>query len=239
MSTQQTRILLVDDHALVRDGLRRILDSVHGFHVVGEAVDGDAALKACGELGPDVVLMDLTMPGTDAVKVIELLTGGGGNGAPAVLALTMHESVAYALRALRAGARGYVLKGTNPDELVEAINSVLQDKLWVAPSLRDEVLAAAFRRTTTPKPRRSPTVTSPQTPTRPQTDDPGVAILTDREFEVFRRLAMGATNREIAGELLISTKTVDTHRANILDKLKLRNNAELTLYAVRNQLVPA
>jgi len=207
------RILVADDHKLVREGIRRILAEEADFLVIGEAADGKAVLDLVQGERPDVVLMDVAMPGLDGVETTRRLV----KETPpiGVVIVTMYADEHYAARLLRMGAMGYVVKDAAPSELVEAIRTVHGGRRFVSASLRD-ALALRFIE----GPEKGP-----------------LESLTDREFQVLRRLASGATNREIAQELSLSVKTVDAHRLNLLSKMGLRNNAELTKFAMEHGLV--
>lgn len=206
------RILIADDHQLVREGIRRILDEHDDFEIVGEASDGKQALQLVEEVQPDVILLDVAMPGLDGVETTRRLAKM--KPATRVLIVTMYADEHHAARLLRMGALGYVVKDAAPSELAEAIRTVYSDKRFVSQSLR-ETLALRF----VDSPEREP-----------------LDSLTNREFQVLRCLITGATHREIAEELSISVKTVDAHRLNLLAKLGLRNNAELTKFAIQHGL---
>lgn len=208
------QILIADDHRLVREGIRRILEEEQDFRVVAEASDGLEALEKARETNPDVILLDIMMPNLDGVETTRRLAKKRKPPARIVI-LTMYADEHYAARLLRMGASGYVVKDSAPTELVEAVRAVCRGERYISASLRD-ALAIRFIEGMDREPLDS---------------------LSDREFQVLRRLASGATNREIAQELSLSVKTVDAHRLNLLAKLKLRNNAELTKFAVQNGIV--
>lgn len=210
------KILIADDHQLVRVGIRRLLEDEKDFKVIGEAADGKDAVELVKKLNPDVILMDVAMPGMDGMEATKRLVKKRKDPAKIVI-LTMHSDEHYAARLLRMGASGYVVKDAAPAELAEAIRTVNDGKRFVSASLRE---ALALR----------------------VVDGLGeepMDLLTDREFQVLGRLASGATNREIAAELNVSVKTIDAHRLNLLAKLGLRNNAELTKFAMRHGIVQA
>jgi DNA-binding NarL/FixJ family response regulator len=208
------QILIVDDHQLVREGIRRILEEEQDFRVVAEASDGLEALEKAKQTNPDVILLDVMMPNLDGVETTRRLAKKRKPPARIII-LTMYADEHYAARLLRMGASGYVVKDSAPAELVAAIRAVCRGERYISASLRD-ALAMRFIEGIDREPLDS---------------------LSDREFQVLRRLASGATNREIAEELSLSVKTVDAHRLNLLAKLKLRNNAELTKFAVQNGIV--
>jgi DNA-binding NarL/FixJ family response regulator len=210
------RVLLADDHTLVREGVRRILDSSPGIEVVGEVSDGAAALEALERIEADVLVLDLTMPGADGFEVLR--------GAKAirtglkVLVLTMHTDSEHIARAVREGADGYLLKDSAVQDLVAAINAVTEGRSYYSPPVQ-AALAELLR-----------------APSGPRT---GLELLTEREREVLRLVAQGLATKEIAGQLDISGRTVETHRANLMRKLGLRSVALLTQFAIREGLVRA
>jgi two-component system response regulator NreC len=211
------RILIVDDHTLVRQGLRKILETHAGWEVVGEAGDGRTAINMAIELKPDVVLMDIAMPRLNGVEAIQQIT----RRAPGthVLALSMYSDEAYVTRAVRAGALGYLLKDSADEDLVRAVTAVSQGKSFFNPSIAKIILDDYNR----------------------QLQQPGVTdrfeTLSEREREVFQLVAEGHSSKEVADLLSISPATVETHRAHIMDKLDLHSTAELVLCAARRGIV--
>lgn len=208
------RIVLADDHGLVRDGLRRIIEETGDMEVVGEARDGHEAIQEVLKTRPDVAVVDLSLPGMDGLEVIGQLHSHAPN--LPILTLTMHEEEQYVVRAMSAGASGYVSKRSASEELVRAIRKVHAGGRYLSESAAE---ALAMRMT------RGREGLSP------------LDGLSDREIQVLRRLASGQTNREIAEAYFISIKTVDTYRSRLLRKLNLRNNAELTRFAIQNRLI--
>jgi two-component system, NarL family, invasion response regulator UvrY len=208
------RVLLADDHSIVREGLRRIVEESDDLEVVAEAADGREALKQVEELAPDVAVVDISMPGIDGLEVVSRLKDTHP-GLP-VLILTMHEEAQYIVRAIEAGAMGYLTKQSAPEQLVTAIRRVYSGQRYITDEAT-EALALRIARGTRDK-----------TP---------LDSLSMRELQVLRRLAMGHTNREIAQAYSLSIKTVDTYRARLLKKLDLRNNAELIRFALQNRLI--
>ncbi len=205
------RVVIGDDHAVVREGLRRILDDRDDIKVVGEAANGAEAVELVREHGPDVVLLDISMPekdGIDATRDIVDL-----RGPTSVLILTMHTDEHYALRALRAGALGFVLKDTKAEELILAIRRVNDGHRYLPANLERSFAEKYLE---------------------PEPADQRASSLSKREFEVLCLLAMGLTNREIADKLTISIKTVDSHRRHVLKKLSLRNNSDITRFAIQH-----
>ena len=209
------RILLVDDHAVLRAGIRALLDMHADFEVVGEAADGQQAVARVRELHPDVVLMDVGMPGLDGMAATRQIKSDCPR--TRVLFLTQHENKEYVLPALKIGASGYVLKRSEGDELLTAIRAVHAGGTFFDPAIAG-VVAEDVRR-------------EQDAPTDP------FDALTDREREVLTLLAQGQTYQQIAETLFISPKTVDYHRANILRKLGLSTRADLTRYAVLRGLI--
>lgn len=210
------RLLLVDDHAVVRAGLRSLLAGHPGIAVVGEAGDGAEALDQVARLRPDVVLMDLAMRGMSGLEATAALTRSGGTAR--VLCLTMHEDEAYFFHALQAGASGYVLKESSPDELLAAIRAVHQGGVYFQPTMARKLLNQYLHRAS-------------------EGEEDGLQSLTEREQEVVKLIADGCTTREIATRLYISPRTVERHRTQIMQKLGLHNRAELIRYAVRRGLI--
>jgi DNA-binding NarL/FixJ family response regulator len=207
------RVLVVDDHAVVRAGLRRVLDAEPDIETVGEAADADRAVYEAIEQKPDVVLMDVVMPGKSGIEGMPALLQAVPE--TKVLVLSMQDDPRYVREAFDAGAQGYVLKEAADSEVVEAVRAVASGHQYVHPELGARLLAAdaAERR-------------------RAQ-EDP----LSDREREVLRLLALGHTNQEIAKLLFISVRTAETHRAHIMQKLRLDSRAELVRYALSEGLL--
>lgn len=208
----ELRIVLADDHEVVRTGLRALVDASPGMRVVGEARDGDEACRLARELRPDVLVMDVSMPVLDGAAATERVRRDSPG--VRVLALTMHDDRGHLSRLLEAGAGGYVLKRAAADELVRAIRAVAGGGTWVDPELGGSVLRGTARRAA-------------------GTAGDGADALSDREEEVLRQIAWGHSNKEIAGRLGISTKTVETYRARIADKLGLRTRAEMVRFALQ------
>ena len=214
---KKIRILIVDDHAVVRAGIHLLLDSQGDMEVVGEAQNGREALVQAKKLKPDVALMDISMPDMEGVEATQLIK----EACPKVLvlALTMHEEAAYFFRMLKAGASGYVVKGANPDELLRAIRAVFRDKAYLFPSLARTLLDDYLERLEMGEEKDS------------------YAKLTVREREVLKLIGEGYTSREIAEMLFISINTVERHRTNLMDKLGMHNKSQLIRFAIRKGLV--
>jgi DNA-binding NarL/FixJ family response regulator len=213
------RVCLVDDHAVVRRGLRGYLELVEDMEIVGEAADGEAALDMVAALvadgrAPDVVLMDLLMPGMDGVTATRLLTQR--HQGVAVVAMTSYSEADRIRSALEAGASGYLLKDAEADDVVDGIRKAHRREMPLGPAVSRQ-LARAFS----------------------ASGRPALDTLTAREHEVLLLLAAGLSNREIAGRLLISERTARTHVSSILDKLGLRSRTQAALYAIQQGLAPA
>jgi two-component system response regulator NreC len=209
-------VLVVDDHAVVREGIRGVLAATPGFDVVGEAGDGAEALELAEEQRPDVVVLDLTMPGMSGLEATAALRRQSTN--VRVLILSMHDHPEYVLQAVRAGAHGYVLKDATPDELRTAVRTVYQGSDYFAPAAAQQ-LGAAVRGEMEGEERRLL-----------------AERLTPRERDVLIRVAEGLTNKEIASQLGISPRTVETHRDGIARKLRMRSVAELTRFVMETGL---
>lgn len=221
------RILIADDHGLLRAGLRTLLNAEPDLEVVGEAADGEETLRLTRELQPDVVLMDISMPGCGGIETTRRLVDL--RSAVRVLILTVHEDTALLQAAIRAGAAGYILKRAVDVELIGAIRAVARGDLYVHPSMTRALLTdVAMVATAT---RVGTGMSTPREELAP------CDSLTPREVEVLRLIARGHTNRQIADFLTLSVRTVESHRANLMDKLDLRSRAELVCYAMDNALL--
>lgn len=218
MSQPKVRILLADDHAVLRSGLRLLLSNHPGYEVVGEAENGAATLGAVKELNPDLLLLDLSMPGLGGLEALPILR----RNAPGtkILILTMHDDPHYLRQALEEGASGYVLKRAADAELLSAIHTVLQGEIYVHPSMTRSLLEGLL----------------PKAADKYQSQG-GWDSLSEREQEVLQAVARGYTSTEIAEQLNLSAKTVDTYRARGMDKLGLRNRAALVKFALTHGLL--
>lgn len=210
------RLLLVDDHPIVRAGLRMLFQSEPTLTIVGEVDSGEAAVAAVERLKPDVVIMDVAMPGMNGIEATRQIKAA--NPDTAVLALTMHEDEQYFFEMLNAGASGYIPKRAAPDDLVAAIKVVAEGNVFLYSTLARFLIKDMADRSTT---------------TSNVSDD----LLTPREREVLTYIAEGLTNREIAETLIISIKTVERHRENIMAKLDMHNRVELVKYAMKKGLI--
>jgi DNA-binding NarL/FixJ family response regulator len=214
MTAAGVRLLVVDDHPVVRQGLRTFLETRADFEVVGEAGDGETAVAEAARLQPDVILMDLVMPGVDGLEAINRIRAADPDAR--ILVLTSFASADQVLPALRAGAAGYLLKDAAPAEVEAAIRAVHRGEGLLDPAITATVLAEVSR----------PTAEANET-------DAGFASLTRREREVLGLLGRGMTNAAIARELFVAEKTVKTHVSSILAKLRLADRTQAALYAAR------
>lgn len=207
------KLIIADDHTLMREGLKRILDDVEDFEVVGEAVNGHEVLAQVRKGGFDLLLLDLSMPGRQGVDLIQQIV----HEAPklAILVLTMHNEEQFAVRAIRAGARGFLTKESAGTQLVGAIRKVASGRPYISVEVAEQ-LALNLR-----------------------SADVGLSHkrLTDREFEVFIMLVSGKTNTEIASDLHLSIKTISTHKTNILEKMGMKTMSSMVQYAVEHNLI--
>ncbi len=210
------RILIADDHAILRAGIRALLQLHPDFEVVGEAANGQEALAQTQKLTPDVVLMDIGMPGMDGLAATRAIIAAHPH--IRVLILTQHENREYVLPALKAGAAGYVLKRAPDDSLIQAIRAVYTGQTYTDPRISDVLVDDVRRRAEGAPP------------------DP-FDTLTGREREVLTLLAQGKTYKQVAETLFISVKTVDFHRTNLMRKLNLSNRSELTRFAIQRGLI--
>jgi len=206
-------VVVVDDHAVVREGIKRIVSESGGMTVSGEASDGHEAIRVIKNQPCDVVLLDITMPNKSGLDVLKELHAASPR--LPVLVLSMHPEDQYAVRVLRAGASGYVTKDSAPAKLVQAIRKVVRGGKYVSPSLAEKLVYDLG--TDTAKPVHE--------------------ILSDREYQVLCMIASGKTVTEVAQELALSVKTISTYRVRLLEKLNMKNNAELTRYAIKEGLV--
>ncbi len=207
-----TKVLLADDHALVRDGLRHILEGTSGFDVVGEAYDGPTTIALVRGTPADVLVLDLSMPGRNGIELVKQIKDEIPN--LRVLVLTMHAEQQYAVRAFKAGASGYLTKESASKELVSALTKISAGGVYVSLSMAER-LAQSLNEPTDMLPHQR---------------------LSDREFDVFRRIAGGQTISEIAHELCVSAKTVSTYKTRILEKMQMPHEAALVRYAIQHKL---
>ncbi len=209
------RILIADDHGVLRAGLRALLSAESEIEVVGEAADGNEVLDSVGKLCPDVVVLDINMPGPDGIEVTRRLRESSPD--TRILILTVHEDESLLRAAIREGASGYIVKRAVGTELIDAIYAIWRGELYVHPAMTRALLKDL-----------NPTLISDETP---------VETLTPRETEVLRLIAEGHTNRQAAEILTISVRTVESHRANLMGKLGLDSRVELVRYAKRHSFL--
>lgn len=212
MSSRKTRILLADDHAVVRQGFRMILSAQEDLEVVGEVANGKEAVEAADRLKPDIAVMDVSMPELNGIEATRRMAGVSPG--TRVLALSMHKDSAYVREILRAGARGYLLKDSGESDLLQAVRAVARGEGFLSPAVSEAVLSDYRKHVTNP-----------------------LDLLTSREREVLQLIAEGKTNKEIANLLNLSVYTVEAHRGRVMEKLNLHSTGELVRFAVRNGLV--
>jgi DNA-binding NarL/FixJ family response regulator len=208
-ASQPVRIVLADDHDLVRSGIKALLSMIEGVEVIAEARDGEELIALVDSLMPDVVMTDISMPGMDGITAISHIHGKHPQAR--LLVLSMYDTVDFVKRAVASGACGYLMKDAPPFELEQAVRSVMATGSYFSPAIAQRLLQ----------------------PSEPTVDDE----LTHRQVEILRLIAQGRASKEIAYELGLSPKTVDVHRARIMERLHLNDIASLTLYAVRKGLI--
>ena len=206
------RIVLADDHAIVREGLKRIVSDVADFSVAGEAADGTQVMQIVRSLEFDVLLLDLSMPGRSGMELIKLVKAEKPR--LRILVLSMHQEMQYAVRAIKSGASGYLTKESAPAQLEQAIRKIAGGGAYISAEVAEQLALGAM----------------------PGSDAPAHDTLSDREFEVFRALVEGNAVSDIAAKLNLSVKTVSTHKSNLMQKLGLANQTELVRYALKHGL---
>lgn len=214
---KKTRILIADDHGIVRKGLRLQLEQNGTFEVVGEATDGRAAVRMAEELAPDIVIIDIAMPNLNGIQATTLIVKK--NPRTGVIILSMHSDETYITRALAAGAKGYLLKDNAEVDLFRAVQVVAQGKPFFSPAIAKTLLEDYMRHM------------------QQRGLEDSYDLLTVREKEILQLLAEGKSNKEVATMLNLSTNTVETHRTRIMQKLDLHSAAEIVLYAVRKRII--
>lgn len=207
------KVMIADDHDMVRSGLRKILELEKDFEVVGEAGTGQTTINLCRELSPDVLLLDLDMPDTDGLDVIPQIVSMDIK--TKILVLTMHDNVEYLTRAFKSGASGYLLKGSSSDELPPAIRAVHSGKKYICPVVAEKMAMRSFA----------------------QHGDNPVSTLSDRELQVLKKVAVGKKLKEIADELFLSINTASTYKKRVKEKLGLNNDIEIAEYARKKNLI--
>lgn len=208
-------IIIVDDHAVVRRGIRLLLEDVNQFHIIEEASEGKDALEKCKRLNPDIVISDISMPGISGLELSEALRVECPK--VKVLLLTMHQEAEYVIQAFKSGVYGYLHKGVHEDEIISAIVKISKGTKYynseIAEILTQGLIDSA------------------------KVSDKDIGRLTKREKEILKQLVDGFSNKQIAFKLFVSTRTIDTHRANIMSKLQVHNTAALVKYAISNKLI--
>jgi len=207
-----TRVLIADDHAIVREGLKRILEGQEGIEIAGEATNGHEVLERVRAGGFDLLMLDLSMPGKSGIELIRQVKDQSPK--LRVLVLTMHEEDQYAVRAIRAGASGYLTKESAPGQLVSAIRRLADGRLYISPNVAEQLALDV----------------------QPHGDEAPHKHLSDREFEVFQLLVAGRSVSDIAAQLHLSVKTVSTHKTRILQKMSASSVADLVRYAIRYRI---
>ena len=208
-----TRVLIADDHAIFREGLRQILEDIEDLQVVDEASRGQEVLDKIEKNDYDLILLDIAMPGLSGLETMKLIKGRKPK--MKVLILSMYPEEQYAVRAIKAGASGYITKASASEELLGAIRKIMSGRKYITSSVADKLLSDLG----------------------PDSGHPLHELLSDREYQVLCLIASGKTVSEIADQLALSVKTVSTHRVHILEKMKMKTNAELTNYAIKQNLV--
>ncbi len=216
----EIRVLLADDHTMFRQGVHQIMDSQPGIQVIGEARNGEEAVEMAGALKPDIVLMDINMPKLDGVRATKRIMEAEDEHHPVIIMLSMHRQDEYIFEAIKAGAKGYFLKDSDSQDLIQALRSAVRGEAVLEPELAQKVLEE-FRRMSSGSHRQ---VT-------------GLASLTERETEILRLVAQGLSNREIADQLHLAAKTVKNQLYVVFQKLHLNNRTQAALYALRKGLV--
>lgn len=216
---KNTKVLIADDHEVVRDGIKNILTTIENIVIAGEACNGEEAVKLYKDLKPDMVIMDISMPqmnGIEATKVIK-----EKDPEARILILTMHDNQEYLNQIIRSGAKGFVLKNTDKDELVEAIKTVASGENFFSKDISKLIIDNYIKNAKEPE----------------RNNNYKEIPLTKREIEILKLIASGYSNQEIANMLFISYNTVDTHRKNIMHKLAIKNTAGLVRYAIEKGLI--
>lgn len=214
--TATIRVIIADDHVIMREGVALILNSLPEFEVIGQATDGKEAIELAESLQPDIALLDVNMPLLDGIASAKIIHESCPQ--TKTLILTMHDEDAIFFDAIHAGAGGYILKGSQPSDLIEALKAVNNGNVYLSPPMARKLVNSYLLTDDDEKASR-------------------IALLTPREMEVMHLLAQGLKNREIATALVISPSTVQTHRTHIMEKLELNNRSELVRFAIRHNLI--
>jgi len=216
MEQKITNIILVDDHLFLREGLKKILHDESDFKVIGEAIDHSSLLEILKKSIPDIIILDITLPGKNGIDILKDLKQRKISSK--VLILSMHPEDRFAIRSFKAGALGYLTKESAPEELVKAIRTVLSGRKYVTKDLQEKLINFLLDDSEV-------------------SDKPMHESLSDREYEVFIKVALGKKVSQIAEDMTLSIHTVNTYRARILEKMKLSTNSDLTHYAMQNHLI--
>lgn len=220
---KKTRILIADDHDVVRSGLKMLLRSRKEYAIVAEAVDGEEAVRLVGQHKPDVVFLDISMPNLDGIEAAKIIKRD--HPETKIIVLTVHEDEEYAIQVLRAGASGYLLKNAGKQEIFDAVKSALSGDRFFSPRISNLIVDGFVKRADTPQSPKAGGATLLK------------QQLTERETEVLRYIARGYTNRQIADELCLSFRTINTHRANLMQKLDIHDTAGLVRHAINIGIV--
>jgi DNA-binding NarL/FixJ family response regulator len=207
------RLVLADDHTIVRAGIRQLLSTDDHLQIVGEACNGDEVLACVRSLDVDVLLLDMSMPGKNGIELIERIKQEKPK--LRILILSMHEEIQYIIRAMRAGASGYLIKGETPEQLIIALHKVASGGIFLTSTIAEQLVCNTLQ----------------------ENKAPSHALLSNREFQVFSLLAAGKTVSEIAEQLFLSSKTISTHKTRLMQKMNLNNQSELVRYALAHQLL--
>jgi two-component system nitrate/nitrite response regulator NarL len=216
---KNTKILIVDDHEVVRDGLKNILETLENFVVSGEAANGEEAVKMYASLKPDLVIMDISMPGMNGIEATKVIKDKDPDAK--ILILTMHDNQEYLNQIIRSGAKGFILKNTDKEELLDAVKTVASGDNFFSKDISKLIIDNYIRSAKEAE----------------KNDGFKEVPLTKREIEILKLIASGYSNQEIANILYISYNTVDTHRKNIMHKLSIKNTAGLVRYAIEKGLI--
>ena len=215
---EKVNILIADDHEVIHNGIRDILRSHKNYTIVGNAYDGEEAIEKALELKPDIIFMDISMPKLNGIEAIKIITKKLSN--TKILALTQHEENEYILQILRAGGNGYLLKNSKKEEFIEAIESVIQGKRYLSSKLSERMINNVLEQ-----------VSGNKISTQDEVH------LTRREIEIIQKIADDKSNQEIANELHLSVRTVETHRRNLMQKLKVNSVVALLKYAAQHNII--
>ncbi len=219
MDMKKTKILIADDHSIVRDGLKNLVRGTPDFSLVAEAADGETAVRLASLRRPDVAILDISMPKLNGIEATKLIKQQ--HPEIKVLILTIHEDEEYVYQIVRAGADGYMIKNAEKKEILVAIRAVLREEPFFSPGISRLIVEKFIKRAKEQQ----------------KVQDPGKQLLTDREQEVLQLIAQGQTSRQIAEQLFLSLSTINTHRANLMQKLNIHDTAGLVRYAMQRGMI--